>query len=274
VVPPVDSQLPRICLTFTLASVPNDESFVLGSSGPAYRRVAEIIRSQILDGTLATGDQLPIESELATRLKVSRSTVREALRSLSSENLVVTTRGAAGGTFVKHPDPNEISDSLETGLSVLALSSDIALEELFEARETLEIPAARMAAERRTPDALNKLRASLPSKREVDRAHLFEGNKAFHESVLDASGNRLLAVMTLPIYSVLRDHFLRDAAPPSFWEKVEKEHRAILRAIEVSDPIAAGEEMAAHLTGLSTLYTTIDSEASTRPGPPQGRSRE
>ena len=72
---------------------------------PAYRLLADDLRAQITSGRLVPGDRLPTEPQLCQRSGVSRSTVREALRLLASQHLIVTTRGVSGGSFVAHPSP-------------------------------------------------------------------------------------------------------------------------------------------------------------------------
>jgi DNA-binding FadR family transcriptional regulator len=69
----------------------------------------------------------------------------EALRLLSSQHIIVTTRGVAGGSFVAHPSPNQISDTLATGVQLLLASQVVGVEELLEARACVEVPTARYA---------------------------------------------------------------------------------------------------------------------------------
>ena len=79
-------------------------------SGREFHRLSEDLRRRILAGDLALGDRLPSEPELALQYGVSRSTVREALRVLESQNLVVTTRGATGGSWINHPNREQIAE--------------------------------------------------------------------------------------------------------------------------------------------------------------------
>ena len=127
--------------------------FTVSKIKPAYQQVADQLRSLILSGELGPGDRLPVESEMSTTFGVSRSTVREALRSLSAQNLVYTSRGVTGGTFIADASPPVLSASLETGLSLLNGAEAITLAELLEAREMFEVPATRLAARRRTDAA-------------------------------------------------------------------------------------------------------------------------
>lgn len=75
---------------------------------PAYQQVANQLRELIMKGTLVVGERLPAEGEMALKFGVSRSTVREALRGLSSQSLVQTKRGVNGGTFVAEPSAEHV----------------------------------------------------------------------------------------------------------------------------------------------------------------------
>ena len=212
----------------------------------------------ILSGDVAPGQRLPVEAELAERFSVSRSTVREALRVLTSEHLVETTRGVTGGTFVSKPRAAAIAGTLAAGIDFLTTGSDMTAEELLEAREALEVPAARLAASRRTPRDLRSMALSLPDDADVDRLDRFEGNRAFHDAVIEASGNRILSVLAGPLYSVLRERFLRDRPPRSFWQEVMDHHHQIYDAIASGNPAEAERAMASHFVTMRVAYADPD----------------
>jgi GntR family transcriptional regulator, transcriptional repressor for pyruvate dehydrogenase complex len=222
---------------------------------PAYEQVADQLRDLIVSGTLSPGDQLPVEAKLSARFGVSRSTVREALRVLTAQNLVYTSRGVAGGTFVTATTPGLLSSYLETGLSLLSGMEAISAAELIEARELYEAPAARLAAERRTAEDIASMRAAIEQEsRSSSRGARFEHNTQFHVLVLAAAGNRLVEVLTLPIFGVIRARFLREDVPGQVWSQVDGDHLAILRHIEAGDGDAAMQQMREHLTRLRDTY--------------------
>jgi GntR family transcriptional repressor for pyruvate dehydrogenase complex len=229
---------------------------------PGYQQVADQLREFILEGKISAGERLPTESELTEMFGASRSTVREALRILSSQNLIVTARGAGGGTFVSRPEPRYVSDFLEASFGLLSDSEHLTVDDLLEAREILEVPAAGLAAVRRTDAHLATLRSCFPTRAEdASPAHLFEGNLLFHITIVEAAANMVLPVITRPIFSVLRTRFLRDAAPPAFWKRVARDHREILAAIEAGSEVDARAQMERHLENLRPTYEEIDVEA-------------
>jgi GntR family transcriptional regulator, transcriptional repressor for pyruvate dehydrogenase complex len=225
----------------------------------AFEQVASQLRELLVQGVLQPGDRLPNELELAERFGVSRGTVREALRTLATEGLIITTRGASGGSFAAIPDPASVVQSLTGTLTLMAAAREVTVAELLEVRELLEVPAARMAALKRTDEDLGGLRGSIPSST-VARvaAASFDANRGFHEQVLAAAGNRLLRVTTEPLFVTLQVRFLRHHAPPEFWEQVRTDHEDILEKIERGDGEAAAGAMAQHLANIRPTYEAID----------------
>src|SRR5580700_10851489 len=102
----------------------------MATSGVAYQMVAEALRQEILTGRLRVGDRLPSEGELGERFKVSRSTVREALRMLSSQRMISTTRGQGGGTTVAPIGATDVTEMLIDGIHLLAMGDHANVHEL------------------------------------------------------------------------------------------------------------------------------------------------
>lgn len=241
----------------------NPLSLSLGRVKPAYEQISEQIRNLIIRGELVPGDRLPIEAELSQIFSVGRSTVREALRTLASENLLVTKRGSSGGTFVEQPDEERLRVNLEISIGLMTTERNLTISEILEARELLEIPAAVLAARRWTPADLERIKSSLPGSDDVDLHHKFEGNKDFHYSIMLASGNKLLASMSMPLSNVLRNRFLRDRAPIEFWQQVASDHQLIFLAIKDRDEEESARLMKDHLLNLKKTYAEIDQEIQT-----------
>ena len=218
---------------------------------PAYHQIAEQIRSLILRGTLQPGEQLPSEEQMASRFGVSRNTTREALRMLTSQGLVRTSRGVSGGTFVALPDPSILQSHIETGLGLMSGSNQLSRDELFETRVILEIPAARLAAERRTESDIERLRAA---HRHVEAGTAVteraDGSADFHQAVLDASGNRLLSMITPPVWRVLAHCAIERGGVRHIWHDIDADHAAILHHIEQGHADEAAEAMHVHLVRL------------------------
>lgn len=224
---------------------------------PAYMQVAEQLKEKIHSGELEAGTRLPVENDLAASFGVSRSTTREALRVLASQNLIVTSRGVGGGSWVAHPSTDQVADYLTATFGLLLGSDELDADNLLEARRLLEAPGARLAALRRTDEHLDSLQASLHQAESLDTGESFEPNRCFHLTILEAAHNPLLGVMARPIFTVLNNRFTRKAASPEFWAQVHEEHLHIHQAILDGDGDEAELAMIKHLDQLSGVYESV-----------------
>lgn len=221
---------------------------------PAYRALSESLRVEILDGTYRPGDRLPTEHELSARSGLGRSTVREAIRALESQHLVVTTRGVKGGTFVAEPDTGAAADSLGTQLDFLTGAHRLTIGDLIEARVAIELPATESAA-RHAGAAANDLFDVIPVRRDTN--HL-EHNWRFHATVLRLGGNPLFELLAAPILQVLEHRFDRSRLPSEKWEQTDAEHRVIAEHIRDGDGDAARNAMREHLLSVRQTYVGIE----------------
>jgi GntR family transcriptional repressor for pyruvate dehydrogenase complex len=223
---------------------------------PAFQLLAEDIRTQITSGRLQCGQRLPTEPEMCTRTGLSRSTVREALRLLASQNLVVTVRGVAGGTFVTQPSISQLTETLSTGLALMLSTSSIAVAEFLEMREMLEVPAAAQAAQRRTADQLAVLGAALIDFEADDLDGMLCKHRVFHHGIAAASGNPLCELLSHPLYHVANERALVSAAPSAIWTRVDADHREILHCVTDRDVDGAQRAARAHIAHLRETYAT------------------
>lgn len=192
---------------------------------------------------------------LAREFGVSRATVREALRLLAAQNLVRTAKGAGGGSYVTLPTADHISEFLRSSLNLLTEAQDVSLEELLEARALLEVPAARLAAERRREADVERLKAAIPSEPlRLTPQSQFAFNEEFHSVLIEASGNLLLLIAAQPIFTVLQTNLARSTLGRRFHRAVNDHHLAIAAAVEAGDARAAESEMASHLAFLRPFY--------------------
>ena len=220
-----------------------------------YQQVADQIRSLIFSRDLVPGDRLPSETEMTVAFGVSRSTIREALRVLSSTNLTYTLRGVAGGTFVADSDPESISTFLGTQFALLSGQQRVTGNELLEARHLLEVPAAGLAALRRSEDEVLAMRQSIADRRaKSDRRQSFDRNESFHSLITQASGNKLLHVVTTPLFAVIKGRFLDDNVDKNFFDHTDKDHDEIPAYIASQDEAGARQAMSEHLDRLAILY--------------------
>jgi GntR family transcriptional repressor for pyruvate dehydrogenase complex len=221
----------------------------------AYEQVAEHLQELVYRGVLTSGDKLPSETAMATQYGVSRATVREALRLLAAQNLIRTGKGAHGGSFVTLPSVDHISEFLNANINLLTASRDVTLEEFLEARELLEVPAARLAAERHNESELIEVENSIPEEPvTLNTEQLFAYNKGFHSAVVEASRNTLIVIAAQPIFSVLQTNLARSTLSQEFHRTINQHHHEIADAIGHGDGDAAADLMRSHLQYLRPFY--------------------
>lgn len=217
---------------------------------PSYVQVASQLRSLILGGKLTPGERLPAEADLAGQFGVSRSTTREALRLLAAEGLVETRRGVTGGAFIVHPDPADLELTLSTAVRLAVGTDRLSMAEVIEMWEITQVPAAALAARRRTDDeAKQLLELSAPwTGSRMRMPQLVLRSIEFHNAVLDASGNRLLGIYARPLNGIGAESLGDDPDTYKFVVEANVRHRAIAEAIAERDEVAARELMASDMS--------------------------
>lgn len=215
-----------------------------------YEQIVKHIRGAISSGELNPGDRLPPETELAKRLGVSRPTVREALKVLEALNILRSSTGPKGGTFVKSINGLEVADYLKDSISLLLDVDELSLQELWAARETIDIPAVGMAAVRRTEQDLFVIEKTIETDELKDGDSIIS-DISFHRAIAEASKNRMLSLFMSSIYMTLRslsEHYIlpKDMLPEVKGASQEA-HRLIYEAIATQDELLARERMQEHL---------------------------
>ncbi len=215
----------------------------------AYEDIVKQIRQLIEKGKLKQEDQLPTERELSETFKVSRATVREAIFSLETMNLVQRRQG--DGTYV-------IASSEEALVHPLARSlfhekDDII--DIFSLRKIIEPEVAHLASENSTPEETKGLEEILRGQEKEVRNGLngIQKNSEFHRYLARMAKNRVLERLLLALFDLLgktREEYLQT-------EERKQEslhgHREILAAIKAGNGSAARQAMRRHLKGVENV---------------------
>jgi GntR family transcriptional repressor for pyruvate dehydrogenase complex len=212
-------------------------------SGPARDLVVRHVRALIEGGTLRQGQQLPTERELVRATGLSRTSVRTGLQSLVAKGVLVTRRGA--GTFVAEGPPTLDADAL----GILATLHGFSRAEMFEARRTLEVRVAGLAAERATGDQLATISDEVTGMYAAleDRQVFLVHDIRFHRAVASASGNPILAAMVEMVSSLFYERRRQTANLGDDPRTVADVHRQIYQAIRNRDRARAERVMNEHL---------------------------
>ena len=205
---------------------------------PYSEQTARIIREAILAGHYQPGQRLN-EVELSTTLRISRSPIREGLRKLVDEGLVVLQPGR--GAFVASFAAEEIA-------------------ELLEFREALDVMAARLAAQRASAEQMEAMQRSLEAATVAHKSH--DGvappwTSDFHILILKAGGNRKIVERGSEVHTQLHLARFRSGSTNHRPDEANEEHQAILDAIRARDPDAAEAAMRRHVRNAAAHITRV-----------------
>ncbi|MFD1714524.1 FadR/GntR family transcriptional regulator [Amnibacterium flavum] len=197
----------------------------------------EQIKTMIISGELKPGDKLPVEKDLAGRLGLSRNSMREAIRALSTLRVLETRQGA--GTFVTSLAPGMV---LEAVSFIVNLHDHKAAIDFLEVRRVLEAEATSRTAFRATPDQVDQIRAvndemkAAAHVKPLDTAKLIEIDRRFHSAIAAVCGNPALAALTDMLGGQTAPaRGLRIAAATSVASSATLEHDEIISAIADGD---------------------------------------
>lgn len=211
-------------------------------------QIEEQLRQAIVSSAFKGGDRLPSEAQLAKEFRVSRSTVREALRAVAAEGLISKQSGATGGSFVETVNHESLGTQLSDSMGTILRLGTVTPEEVAAVREMLVVPAARLAALNRSEAEVTALREIVDraAEVEIESEEMIELDIAFNDLVVAASKNRLLMAFLSALRQVsLPRHYIESG--PSVAAETLSQHRAIFEAIAVGDGDAAAAAMAAQL---------------------------
>lgn len=169
------------------------------------RQIAEQLRAAIIAGQFKIGERLPTEDELAQRYGVSRPSVREALKRLAAQNLVRARRGATGGNFVVQPSFGELAESLSGAATLLVGLGALGIDEIIEARRTLQCSCAELAVTNCRPEHIAGLEAALQQQQDpaISDEAFCRSDVAFHRALVDATDNGMLRFVMYTVIEAL-----------------------------------------------------------------------
>lgn len=222
-----------------------------------YEDIVTQISELISQGRLKSGDQLPSERELSETFKVSRTSVREAIRALESVGLVQCHPG--NGTFVSAPSVESLIHPMASALFDQKQSQ----AELFEARRVIEPQLAALAAERATPEDLERMEVILADQeREIAGGGSgVEADSAFHFAIAEASRNAVLLRLVNAIVDLLHQSREKSLQTENRPRLSYLNHREILEALKRGDPEEAERRMREHIEGIEENIFTASREA-------------
>jgi len=209
-----------------------------------YEQIVQQIEASVLDGTLKPGDQLPAERELAQRLGVSRTAVREAVKALREKGLVEAYSGR--GTFVTNGTSQAARQSFDL---MVKIGQQEGSPHLAELRLILEPGIAALAAERVKDEDLVAMREAVAvmERSQTDPEAYIEADLDFHLALAEAAANPLILSLIDSIVGLLREQRIKIFNVEGGPQRGQIHHKRILEAMERRDPEMARSAMRAHL---------------------------
>ncbi len=213
-----------------------------------YTEVARQLQDRIVN-ELRPGDMLPSERELVQMLGVSRSSVRDAIRSLELMGLLQPLQGV--GTVVRDPSAGSVAGPIA---GVLLLKRTV-IHELLDVRKIIEPALARRAAEYASPEQIAKLETVLDrQERKIRHGQLaIEEDSEFHYGIALGANNSVLLKVVDMLMELLKETRQRSLQVAGRQEKSLAGHRLILAALQAGDASAAEAAMHQHLSEIETI---------------------
>jgi GntR family transcriptional regulator, transcriptional repressor for pyruvate dehydrogenase complex len=229
----------------------------------AIETTIDKIKQMLVSGQLLPGDRLPVEKDLAASLGVSRNTLREAVRALTSLKVLQTRQG--DGTYVTSLQPALLLDGMGFVADLYREDGEL---QFLHVRRLLEPEATALAVSRLTDDDLSRLRdlldeaGDLVRAEKVDHERLMANDRAFHTLITASCGNPVLsALVENTSGNTVRARLWRGRLDPGADERTVAEHRMILEAILDRDSERARIRAAAHILGVEDAVRAMATPA-------------
>ena len=218
----------------------------------AYEDIVQQIRTLIEEGKLKRNDHLPSERDLSETFRVSRTTVREAIRTLESMKLLQSRQG--DGTYVLASS----EESLIHPLAVALFNEKDDIRDIFYIRKIIEPHVAEMAAENATPQEIEEMERILKQQEESigHGENIIETDSAFHKLMVRATTNRVMERLIAALIDLLkqsREKYLMEDEHDERAKKSLEGHQRVLSAVKKGDGDAARKSMLSHLEDIEEI---------------------
>jgi GntR family transcriptional regulator, transcriptional repressor for pyruvate dehydrogenase complex len=209
----------------------------------AFEVICEQIRNELAAGRLKVGDKLPPERELAAQFQVSRSALREALRSLEVAGIIQNVKGGKGGAFIQAAEPDRIAQAMQDYFHL----SSVTIDELTEARIALQDVVVRLACVRATEGDLDELEAIAEKTTRVTGIEArYQCSVEYYAVLARATKNRMFGILVESLSAILHE-FVKGPGYETLQESLFQSRLRLVRLLRARDCEAAADEMRKHL---------------------------
>ena len=208
-------------------------------------KIAEAIRTAILNGELDIGSRLPSEAELSELFKVGRSTVREALKRLAAQSLIRTERGAWGGAFIKRLKYEDAYEQQITTSTLLLSMNAISFDTACEARFTLERACTLYASERRSDLHLANMRKEInnQSLKALSDEDFCASDIRLHRILVDSANNPILSYQLAGAIEAMQPLMNMITFSARSREEIVRLHSEITDALEKKSALETNDKL-------------------------------
>ncbi|MBF3851512.1 FadR family transcriptional regulator [Burkholderia pseudomallei] len=229
----------------------------------AFEEVCDQIRREVAAGKLRPGDRLPPERDFAEQLGVSRTAIREAMRSLENAGLVRCYQGMGGGAFIRERDSSVVTQAV----SDMVMLGQIPSSSVTEARIMLTEQAIRLACIRATEDDLDAIERDIDKAEELTLAGNFSRRGSyiteFYRLLASATHNQVIVMLVESLSELVRAQMAQVSVKPR--KDFIAVRRSVLRHLRTRDADAAAAEIRKHLERLDR-YIQDDLEEKMKSG--------
>ncbi|MDJ0776425.1 MAG: FadR/GntR family transcriptional regulator [Gammaproteobacteria bacterium] len=225
------------------------------------KEIAEQLRAAIVDGRFKIGERLPTEDDLAQRFGVSRASVREALKRLAAQNLIRARRGPTGGNFVVQPSYEELAESLSGAATLLVGLGALGIDEIIEARRSLQGSCLELAVDNASEDHLRDIEQALARQQDpaLSDEAFCQADVAFHRALVDATGNGMLRFVMYTVIEALIPVTNMIVTVARERSDIIATHQRMLEALQKRDRVALRSAMDALLDYLLAKFEQASS---------------
>ncbi len=242
--------------------MPDEQNFF---SPVQTERISHLIEAQLKEAIIKhhyrAGDKLPSERELADMFGASRSSVREAIRSLERSGFVVVKKGVQGGAFVLQKGDSTL---MVNYLRDMMRLRQVSLDEILQARLIIEPEVAAAAAEKATPRDIELLeeitRDQLRGFDSENPVMQFDRHPRFHRIIAEMTGNQVFIIIMqilLEIHAFRMNQFKLDEKTI---REITHQHDGIIEALKKKDKALAFEEMKKHVLAVHQMHEVLDAK--------------
>ncbi len=222
------------------------------------------VQDAILHGELKEGDRLPSERKLGEIFKISRGTLREALRALEQKGLISIKTGAQGGAHI-----SPVNTRMREGLGLMLKLQKISLRELAEFREVVEGTMAAQAARKAVQADVNDLNSCLDHIQECLTApkplweEIIQEDNKFHRLLHRIAGNRLFESVLDIVYTHIHQYFDRYLPKEErIFKRIHRDLSDIIRAIRSGNEPEAFSLMQGHVQRFNAMMEKREKQQS------------